>query len=171
MELDLPAELTQALEREAADAGRTLHAHIVSKLEGITPPLEMIDAKALKRGLTKLTAFLNRIPTVKVMSSEVTKDAYWWVKLSIDLDHRLAWSVVQELGYVLNYLSVSERLPTVFMPVSPPVYLNGGPREFLAWVIESKFNYIDPADIAEALEGRLPQPVDDQSQWRSDQDV
>lgn len=171
MELDLPAELTKALEREALDAGRTLHAHIVHKLEGMTPPLEMIDTKVLKRGLSKLTAFLNRTPTVKVLSSAVTKDAHWWVKLSIELDHRLAWSVVQELGYVLNYMSIEERLPTLFMPVSPPPYLNGGPREFLSWVIESKFNYIDPSWIAEALEGRLPQPVDDQSQWRSDQDV
>jgi hypothetical protein len=25
---------------------------------------------------------------------------------------------------------------------------------------------IDPDGLAEALEGRLPQPVDDQSQWR-----
>ena len=171
MELDLPAQLKEALEREAADAGRPLHTHIVSKLEGITPPLEMIDSKVLKRGLAKLVAFLNRIPAVKVMSSEVTKDAHWWVKLDIETDHRLAWSVVQELGYVLNYMSIQERLPTVFMPVSPPPYLNGGPREFLSWVIESKFNYIDPVWIAEALEGRLPQPVDDQSQWRSDQDA
>ena len=104
------------------------------------------------------------------MSSKVTPDAYWWVKLEIELDHRFAWSVVQELGFVLNYLSVQEKLPTVFMPVSPPSYLNGGPRQFLSWVIESKFNYIDPVWIAETLEERLPSPVDDHSQWRSDAD-
>ncbi|SPE35761.1 hypothetical protein SBA3_2300022 [Candidatus Sulfopaludibacter sp. SbA3] len=50
----------------------------------------------------------------------------WWVKFAIDISHRLAWNVVQELGHVLNYLSVNERLPTVFKPVSPPPYANGG---------------------------------------------
>ncbi len=42
------------------------------------------------------------------------------VKFSIDIDHPLAWHAIQELGNVLNYLSVTERLPNVFMPVSPP---------------------------------------------------
>src|SRR5688500_17345460 len=60
----------------------------------------------------------------------------WWVKFSLDISHRLTWNVVQELGHVLNYLSLNERLPTVFKPVSPPPYLNGGPAEFLSWVIE-----------------------------------
>jgi hypothetical protein len=51
------------------------------------------------------------------------------VKFAIDIEHPLAWSVVQELGHVLNYVSLEERLPTVFMPVSPPPYMNGGPDE------------------------------------------
>ena len=29
---------------------------------------------------------------------------------------------------------LNERLPTVFMPVSPPPYANGPAREFLSWV-------------------------------------
>ena len=66
---------------------------------------------------------------------------------------------------MLNYLSVNERLPTVFMPVSPAPYLNGGPRQFLSWVIESRSADFSAADAAKWLEGRLPQPVDDQSQW------
>jgi len=110
-------------------------------------------------------AYLNRIPGVKVISSDSTPDAYWWVKLNIDIEHPLAWNAVQELGFVLNYISVEEKLPTVFMPVSPPPYLNGGPRQFLSWVIESKFNYIDPNWIAEVLEGRLPRPVEDEAKW------
>ena len=73
---------------------------------------------------------------------------------------------IRELGHVLNYLSLDERLPTVFMPVSPPPYLNGGPREFLSWVIESKAKDFAPATCAEWLEGRLPQPVDDLKQWQ-----
>jgi hypothetical protein len=76
--------------------------------------------------------------------------------------------VVQELGFVLNYISLEEPLPTVFKPVSPPPYMNGGPKDFLSWVIEPTGNYIDPAWIAEALEGRMPRPVDDLGQWDSD---
>ena len=165
MELDLPSKLKKALEREAADARRELHAHIVRKLEGLTPPIDRIKPEVISKGLPKLLAYLNRIPGVKVISSDSTPDAYWWVKLNIDIEHPLAWNVVQELGFVLNYISVEEKLPTVFMPVSPPPYLNGGPRQFLSWVIESKFNYIDPKWIAEVLEGRLPRPVENEAEW------
>lgn len=115
--------------------------------------------------LTSLITFLSRIPGVKVLSSDVTPDHRWWVKLVIDTDSELAWHVVQELGCVLNYLSIEERLPTVFMPVSPAPYLNGGPRDYLSWVIESRVPNVDPLWIAETLEGRLPRPVDDLSQW------
>ena len=72
--------------------------------------------------------------------------------------------------HVLNDVSVSEKLPTVFKPVSPPPYLNGGPHEFLCWVIESEYNYIDPEWIAQELQNRMPRPVDDLAQWNDDSD-
>ncbi|RBL86476.1 hypothetical protein DDE05_10230 [Streptomyces cavourensis] len=165
MELNLPGKLQKALEREAQDANRTLHAHLVRKLEGITPPIEAIDPRPLHANLPRLVDYLGRIPGVRVASSEVQPDAYWWVKLTIEPGHPLAWRVVQELGFVLNYFSVQEKLPTVFKPVSPPPYLNGGPEEHLAWVIESTWNYIDPGWIAQTLEGSLPRPVDDAQSW------
>ena len=43
MELTLPGKLHKALEREAQDAKRTLHAHLVRKLENVTPPIDTID--------------------------------------------------------------------------------------------------------------------------------
>ncbi|MGE0400900.1 MAG: hypothetical protein AB7T06_29585 [Kofleriaceae bacterium] len=92
------------------------------------------------------------------------------MKFSIDIDHPLAWRVVQELGHVLNYLSLDERLPTVFKPVSPPVYLNGGPRTFLSWVIECDEPVFKPSNCAEWLEGRLPSPVDKRASWLLDED-
>jgi hypothetical protein len=165
MELDLHSKLLKSLEQEARDANRTLQAHIVRKLENMTPPLENIDLNIVKNGLPDLVAFFDKIPSVRVMSHDSTRDAYWWIKFAIDISHPLAWKVVQELGFVLNYISVSERLPTVFMPVSPPPYLNGGPDECLSWVVESKFNYIDPKWIAKTLEGRLPNPVSDIGKW------
>ena len=57
-------------------------------------------------------------------------DSRWWVKFAIDIGHPVAWHVVQEFGHVLNYLSTTLRLPTTFKPVSPPPYMNGGPRAF-----------------------------------------
>lgn len=94
-------------------------------------------------------------------------DGIWWTKFSLDTSHELAWRVVQELGFVLNSLSLRDRLPTVFMPVSPPPYLNGG-VEFLSWVIQTTDPKFTPADCAEWLEGRLPRPVASLDAWRLD---
>lgn len=113
-----------------------------------------------------LEQYLLRVPAITAPISKGYDDnGNWWVKFSIDINHHLAWHVIQELGYVLNHLSLQEPLPTVFMPVSPPPYLNGGPDEFLSWVIESKDVGFSPSLCAEWLEGRLPRPVEDTAQW------
>lgn len=166
--LKLPKKIKKALQREADDAHLSLNAHILKKLERITPPVEYIDRSVLEKGLPELVGYLNRIPSVSVMSSEVTSDAFWWVKLRIDIANQYSWFVVQELGFVLNYISIQEPMPTVFKPVSPPPYMNGGPNEFLSWVIEPTFNYIDPNWVKETLEGRLPNPVDSTEEWVKD---
>lgn len=80
-----------------------------------------------------LTAYLARVPAIlSPIASGIDQDGLWWVTFEIDIDHALSWHVVQELASVVNYLSVNERLPTVFYPVSPAPYLNGGPDEFLS---------------------------------------
>lgn len=123
-----------------------------------------------ERDFGTLETFLKRIPGIGgTIGKGRFDDGNWWVKLEIDIDHPLAWNVVQEMGCVLNYLSLTERLPTVFMPVSPAPYLNGGPREYLSWVIESKDPTFKPGTCAKWLESRLPQPVDDESAWRQDE--
>ncbi len=116
-----------------------------------------------------LEAFLKRTPCVQFASGKLESE-YWWVKFGINIDHPLAWRTVQELGHVLNYLSLNERLPTVFKPVSPPPYLNGGPAEHLSWVIECHDMAFSPRQCAEWLEGRLPQPVEDASAWVMDEE-
>ena len=122
------------------------------------------------RAFQTLEAFLTLLPGVATpFGHGYEPDGQWWVKFSIDIDNPLAWHVVQELGHVLNYLSVGERLPTVFKPVSPPPYLNGGPREFLSWVIECSDREFKPGSVAKWLEGRLPQPVQDIDQWAKDE--
>ncbi len=92
----------------------------------------------------------------------------WWTKFSIELAHPLSWRVVQEFAHVLNLLSVEERLPTVFKPVSPPPYLNGGPEEYLSWIIETHDADFSPARCAEWLKSRLPEPVANIAAWELD---
>ena len=123
----------------------------------------------------KLLDFLARVPAIEVNETPSRgigsglEDGRWWVKFTLNIDHPLVWNVVQELGHVLNYLSISERLPTVFKPVSAPPYLNGGPRDYLGWVIECDEEAMKPGTVADWLQGRLPQPVDDSSAWLSDE--
>jgi len=121
-----------------------------------------------ERAFTKLLDYLGRVPGVAtVIGHGDDGDGRWWVKLLIDIDDPLAWNVVQEFAYVLNYLSLEERLPTVFKPVSPPPYLNGGPKDYLSWSIETTEPDFRPGTCADWLEGRLPRPVEDRSQWPS----
>ncbi len=120
------------------------------------------------RAFEKLESYLCRIPSISGSISKGSDESGWWVKFSIDIESPIAWHTVQELGYVLNYLSLNERLPTSFHPVSPPAYMNGGPREFLSWVIECPDLEFRPGTVAEWLEGRLPRPVEDLAQWDSD---
>ena len=123
----------------------------------------------------RLVAFLARLPAMdlpagrKSIGHGTFENGNWWIKFSLKTEHPLAWRHVQELGHVLNHVSVEERLPTVFMPVSPPPYMNGG-VEFLSWVIESTEPSFSPAKCAEWLEGRLPSPVDDVEQWKTGDD-
>lgn len=120
---------------------------------------------------TTLEAYLLRVPSVVGrIAKGADPEGRWWVKFAIDIDHPVAWYAVQQLGHVLNYLSLSERLPTVFMPVSPPPYLNGGPREYLTWVIEATTPSFAPSTCAEWLEGRLPRPVEDLREWDLEDD-
>lgn len=114
-----------------------------------------------------LINFLSKVPAIiGKIGKGSGEEGLWWVKFEIDINHQFAWHVIQELGYVLNYLSIDERLPTKFYPVSPPPYMNGGPEEFLSWVIECYDPDFSPAICAKWLEGRLPEPVDDLSQWK-----
>ena len=118
--------------------------------------------------MKELIEFLETVPAIDKRISSGTSDAgLWWVKFSIDIHDALAWNVVQELGHIVNYVSLDEPLPTAFYPVSPPPYMNGGPTDFLSWVIETKDKEFTPALMREWLEGRLPKPVDDRNEWNT----
>ena len=163
--VELPEKLAKCLADEAKLLNISEQARVVKLLEEHITPRELLNPRIIERGLPKLVNFLNRIPAVKVISFSKPSEPQWWVKLDIDIEAEVAWQVVQELGFVLNYMSLHERLATVFMPVSPPPYLNGGPKEFLSWAIEAVIPFVDPAMIAAQLEATLPNPVDDIRQW------
>lgn len=123
-------------------------------------------------GFHGLLGFLAAVPAISTNDSAFGgfgsgkfENGNWWVKFSIDTQHSLAWKTVQELGHVLNYLSVEDPLPTCFKPVSPPPYMNGGPDEYLSWVVESSDPEFLPVNAKEWLAARLPNPVNDLSAW------
>lgn len=121
-----------------------------------------------ERAFSTLIDYLEKVPSIQKPFSFGDEAGMWWVKFSLDLENPLAWQVVQELGHVINYLSLEERLPTTFYPVSPPPYLNGGPHDFLSWVIETKDKEFRPGTLRKWLEGRLPRPVEDLEQWEEE---
>lgn len=166
--INVPDKLARRLSAEAKHLGISEEARIARLLETYVTPWELQRPQLIERGLPVLVSFLSRVPATRVISSSPLSEANWWVKIEIDISSPLAWQVVQELGFVLNYISLQERLPTVFMPVSPPPYLNeGGPDGLLSWVIEAAFPFVDPLSIHAELENRLPNPVDDPEQWGS----
>jgi hypothetical protein len=121
----------------------------------------------MKDELNEAEAFLKKIPGIRgSIGSGIDEKGLWWFKFNIDIKNELAWQVVQELGHVLNYISVNQRLPTAFYPVSPPPYMNGGPEDYLSWVIENRDKEFTPGLMKQWLESRLPRPVDDLKQWK-----
>ncbi|MFO0952711.1 MAG: hypothetical protein U0835_16495 [Isosphaeraceae bacterium] len=116
---------------------------------------------------TPLLAFLARVPAIRPIMPDLgpasNDDGAWLIKFQIDIAHPAAWATVMDLGYVVNWLSVHDRLPTVFKPVSVPPDMNGdAPADLLWWLIECWTPEFSPADLAAALEGNLcryPGPV------------
>lgn len=128
----------------------------------------MSKTSSAKASFQRLVDFFSKIPSVQadnILAYAYEQEHIWWFKFKINIEHPLAWQTVQELGHVLNYLSVNERLPTQFMPVSPPPYMNGDAKQFLAWVIECNHADFPPDVVCDWLEGRLPNPIDDETQW------
>ena len=113
-----------------------------------------------------LQSALERIPAVSSVLSH-GPDSYrqWWVELTIDIDSKIAWNIVQEISHILNYASYDEELKGVFKPVSPPSYKSGGPHDSLTWMIESRSADLTPDVCANWLVNRLPTPLEDESEW------
>jgi hypothetical protein len=163
--LALPEDLAQRVVLRSTSRGLAPAEFLEQVLDRIVTPRENLEPGALERGLEQLRVLLVRIPPVHVISTSKPTATVWWVKLKIDLDSPIAWNVIQNLAFVLNGISVQERLPTVFKPDSPPPYLNGGPRQYLSWVVEATIPLLNAGVIAGLLEERLPEPLEDEDAW------
>jgi hypothetical protein len=122
------------------------------------------------RKFSTLLTYLQKVPSITDgIGTGETDSGLWWVKFRIDIEHPLTWHVIQEIAHVVNYLSLHEKLPTTFYPVSPPPYLNGSPKEYLSWIIESTSTDFTPNSLKKWLEGRLPRPVEDLEEWKMEE--
>ncbi len=105
----------------------------------------------------KLELLIAQLPAMHTpVSSGIYENGFWWVKFYIDTEHPQAWSVVQMLGYTINYLSISERFSTVFYPLSPSPFAEGVTHKAMYWIIESTSQDFSPNELAAWLESRLP---------------
>ena len=164
---EISDDLATRLEKEAKAFGYDANTRLAQILEGSLSPKPGDPPRKVTMHVDSLVAYLKKIPAIEDVWTSPSQAPQWWLKFNIDIESPIAWHVVQELGFVLNFISLSELLPTVFKPVSPPPYLNGGPDECLSWVIEAQVEFLDARFIVEALEDRLPSPPDDLSQWLS----
>ncbi|GIW91504.1 MAG: hypothetical protein KatS3mg109_1936 [Pirellulaceae bacterium] len=165
LSLTLTPEIDDRLHKEAEQLGMSREERVQELLKYGIASAENLEPGFIPKRLEELKQFVSQIPGVDVISISEPDESRSWVKLKIDINSKTAWHVVQNLAYVLNELSVTETLPTTFKPTSPPPYLNGGPDEFLFWVIEADIPFLDPSAITAYLKQRLPDPVTDEKAW------
>ena len=64
-----------------------------------------------ERAFKTLIDYLAKIPAVNSpVDTGCDEEGLWWVKFQIDITSKYAWNVVQELGSVVNYISLNEPL-------------------------------------------------------------
>lgn len=119
----------------------------------------------------RLIDFLSLIPGVEAddgpsrgMTTE-TGAGSWRVGFVIDVFHDLSWETVQEMAHALN----GQASGATFKPMSPAPDQNGGPDEFLSWVIEAG-EALSPDTLADHLKATLPSPVEDERAWIGESD-
>jgi hypothetical protein len=115
-----------------------------------------------------LADFIASLPGVEWVSSDCEgegNEQWWWVKFKLDLRHACSWLVIQQVAHVANNLSVSRKLPIVFYPTSPPVYLNGGPEQHLYWVIEVIRPPFDPSEVIRQAKPYFPDDPTSPTEW------
>jgi hypothetical protein len=168
MTITIPDNLAERLTQEANGYNKTVEERLVDILDKSLVPQKNFEKDYIQAGLENIKTLLLKIPCIQFVATSKKDVAFWWLKFGIDINSKIAWTVVQELGHILNYLSANEKLPTIFYPVSPPPYMNGGPEEFLSWIIEPVIPSVDTNSIYAYLDGRLPENYDQEESWLLD---
>jgi hypothetical protein len=165
MKIEVNIDAIERLEEECKKLNITLSQRINDILNTALPPKENLIEGHIEVGIEKIKDLLLKIPCIKDVYVSEKKKPFWWLKFSIDIDSNIAWNVVQEFSHILNYISVDEKLPTRFYPVSAPPYMNGGPKDFLYWIIEPTIPFVDSNIIYDFLIGRLPEDLEKEENW------
>jgi hypothetical protein len=132
MTITIPDYISTRVQVEADALGKTSEERVVEILNREIAPENNFDKDYINKGLENIKNLLAKIPCVPFVATSKIGESFWWLKFRINIKSKIAWTVVQELGYILNYLSLNEKLLDSFYPVSPPPYLDGGPEEFLS---------------------------------------
>lgn len=168
MTITIPDDLAERLIQEANGLNKTVEERLTDILNRNLALQKNFDKDYIQAGLENIKTLLAKVPCVQSVTTSGKGEALWWIKFGIDINSRIAWIVVQELGHILNYLSVDDKLPTSFYPVSPPPYMNGGPEDFLSWIIEPVIPFVDTNNVFDYLDGRLPENYDKEENWLLD---
>lgn len=117
-----------------------------------------VPYRDLDPNIVSLVRALNRYPGVETLGScgghEVTTNesqweaGTWYVKFTLPWD-RTGWYVMEHLAWAINNDYSRGDHKVIFMPKSPPPFLNT-PGECLAFVIEG-FGGEDPDELAQFL--------------------
>ena len=117
----------------------------------------------------RLIEFLDSLPAISRFEHPVPpnygmgrfEDGNWWIKFQIDIEDELAWDIVQLLAFVANGAALNDPFPTQFFPSAPPPENGGGPKELLAWVVESTDPKFTPDEFRDALSFYIPTERED----------
>jgi hypothetical protein len=150
----------ETIEREARKQ-RTTNATLASQiLATYHKEQERLPEGVLNAGRDQLVDFLRQVPSLRNFRRSAVDFRSWWVSFEIDLSLPLAWKVIRALALNLNNHSANMWLATVFKPIP-----DKRPDQPTCWRIESTDPLLDPAEVVQWLEMKLPTPLNDVDAW------
>jgi hypothetical protein len=121
--------------------------------------------KEIKHNFNKLNTLLLSIPCVKSVDCYDEMEDLWSCHIRMDLTHEIVWHLIQGIAFVINDTSITGKLPATFYPTSPPPYLNGGPYNYLHWIIRSESPEFIPDYCCEWFINRFPNNPEFNESW------
>jgi hypothetical protein len=106
MTINIPDNLAARLLQEASELNTTVEERLAAILDKSLAPEKNFDKNYIHAGLGNIKTLLTKIPCVQFVSTSDFGAPFWWLNFGIDINSKIAWTVAQELGHILNYLSV-----------------------------------------------------------------